>query len=110
MIKENFGEEFAKVLIAMLEIEEGDRIDFTELLDCVESLMTRCSRGMLGSNNNQRNMEHSRGGRTPSKLSNAASYSSNQQRSPKAQGGTYRNDVSPFRGRFGSNVRPNRTP
>ena len=32
------------------------------------------------------------------------------QRSPKAQGGTYRNDVSPFRGRFGSNVRPIRTP
>ena len=72
--------------------------------------MARCSRNMLGSNNNQRNMEYSRGNRTPSKLS-TNSYS---QKSPKAQqqqvGGTYRNDVSPFRGRFGSNVRPSRTP
>ena len=55
-------------------------------------------------------MEYSRGNRTPSKLS-ANTYG---QKSPKAQpqqgGGTYRNDVSPFRGRFGSNVRPSRTP
>ena len=62
---------------------------------------------MLGSNNNQKNMEYSRGSRTPSKL-NSNVYS---QKSPRgAQGGTYRNDVSPFRGRFGSNVRPNKTP
>lgn len=54
-------------------------------------------------------MEYSRGNRTPSKLA-TNNYG---QKSPKAQsqqGGTYRNDVSPFRGRFGSNVRPSRTP
>jgi hypothetical protein len=51
-------------------------------------------------------MEYSRGSRTPPK-SNANVYT---QKSPKAQGDTYRNDVSPFRGRFASNVRPSRTP
>ena len=62
---------------------------------------------MLGSNNNQRNMEYSRGSKTPSK-SNTSIYC---QKSPRAsQGGNYRNDVSPFRGRFGSNVRPSKTP
>ena len=91
----------------MLEIEESDRTDFTELLDNIDLLMTRCSKNMIGSNNNQRNMEYSRGNRTPSKV-NLNVYN---QKSPRAaQGGTYRNDVSPFRGRFGSNVRPSRTP
>jgi hypothetical protein len=61
---------------------------------------------MVGSNNNQRNMEYSRGNRTPSKVSS----NSYNQKSPRTQGGTYRNDVSPFRGRFGSNVRPSKTP
>jgi len=63
---------------------------------------------MIGSNNSQRNMEYSKGSRTPSK---AASNVYNQ-KSPRSQnqGGTYRNDISPFRGRFGSNVRPSRTP
>lgn len=107
MIKENFGEEFAQVLISMLEIDEANRITFDELLEQVEFLMSKCSRNMLGSNNNQRNMEYSRGNRTPSKV-NSNVYS---QKSPRAsQGGTYRNDVSPFRGRFGSNVRPSKTP
>ncbi len=71
--------------------------------------MVRGSRNMLSSNNSQRNIQHSRGAsnRTPSKI-NPSSFN---QKSPKAQqGGTYRNDVSPFRGRFGSNVRPSRTP
>jgi len=62
---------------------------------------------MLGSNN-PRNMEYSRGSRTPNKVN----PNIQAQKSPRAQaqGGTYRNDVSPFRGRFGSNVRPSRTP
>lgn len=61
---------------------------------------------MLGSNN-PRSMEYSRGSRTPSKI-NSNVYN---QKSPRATpGGTYRNDISPFRGRFGSNVRPSRTP
>lgn len=68
-------------------------------------LISRCSRNMIGSNASQ-NMGYSRGKgvRTPSKIGSNV-YS---QKSPKAQGGTYRNDVSPFRGRFGSNVRPSR--
>lgn len=111
MIKESFGEEFAKILISMLEIEETDRADFTEVLDNIDMLISRTSKGMLGSNNNQRNMEYSRGNRTPTKLSSNAGSNVYGQKSPRAvQGGTYRNDVSPFRGRFGSNVRPSRTP
>ena len=61
---------------------------------------------MIGSNNSQRNLEYSRGSKTPPKTSSNL-YT---QKSPRAQGGTYRNDVSPFRGKFGSNVRPSRTP
>ncbi len=95
----------------MLEIEEADRIDFAELLDNIDILISRTSKSMLGSNNNQRNMEYSRGSRTPSKLNSNLSPNGYGQKSPRAvQGGTYRNDVSPFRGRFGSNVRPSRTP
>ena len=40
----------------MLEIEEVDRIGFTDLLENVEMLMVRCSRNILGSNNSQRNI------------------------------------------------------
>lgn len=61
---------------------------------------------MMGSNNSnsQRGLEYSRGNnRTPNK----ASTNIYTQKTQKVNmGGNYRNDVSPFRGRFGSNVRP----
>lgn len=50
---------------------------------------------MSNSNNSQRNMEMSRG--------NKGNYGNANNRTPKAS--KYRNDVSPFRGRFGSNVK-----
>ena len=87
----------------MLEIEEEDRYDFGELLDEVIPLISpppsRPSLSMLNSNGSQRNLELSRGNRKQNGMSN---------RTPKnAERGMYRNDVSPFRGRFGGTVKNN---
>jgi hypothetical protein len=57
---------------------------------------------MLNSNSSQRNLEHSRGNRTPGR-GQPAPYS----KTPKNDKGKYRNDVSPFRGRFGGAVKSN---
>jgi hypothetical protein len=62
---------------------------------------------MLNSNNSQRNLELSRGNRTPGRAQVAANaYLS---KTPKNDKGKYRNDVSPFRGRFGGAVKNNST-
>ena len=55
---------------------------------------------MLNSNGSQRNIERSRGTRTH--------QMGQSNRTPKnAERGMYRNDVSPFRGRFGNTVKNN---
>ena len=82
----------------MLEIEEEDRLDFQDILDIVTDLENpaRPSLNMLNSNGSQRNMELSRGNRP----------GMNYARTPKQpEKGKYRNDVSPFRGRFGAPVK-----
>jgi len=58
---------------------------------------------MMSSNSSQRNIELSRGNRTPARQSNYNTTS----KTPKADKSKYRNDVSPFRGRFDSNVKNN---
>ena len=62
---------------------------------------------MLNSNNSQRNLELSRGNRTPGR----AQVTTNPyiSKTPKNDKGKYRNDVSPFRGRFGGAVKNNST-
>lgn len=95
------------MLICMLEIEEEDRVDFQELLAMVNEILYPQQRGvgmhMLNSNSSQRNLEHSRGNRTPGR-GQVAAYN----RTPKNDNkGKYRNDVSPFRGRFGGAVKSN---
>lgn len=105
-IKEEFGEEVASMLIGMLEIEEEDRLDFQELLAQVSDILAPQQRApalhMLSSNSSHRNLEHSRGNRTPGR--NPAPYSKTPKNNDK---GKYRNDVSPFRGRFGGAVKNN---
>lgn len=71
---------------------------------------------MLNSNSSQRNLENSRGNRTPGRAQVAPGSFNN--RTPKNDKAKYRNDVSPFRGRFGgavknnqgANDRPRKTP
>ncbi len=103
-IKEQFGEEVAGLFIAMLEVEEEDRIGFEELRELSENLLRSLNRNsawMLASNQSQRN---DRQNRTPRRNNGRNNISK----------GKYRNDVSPLRGRFGSNVkvpeRSGRTP
>lgn len=95
------------MLIAMLEIEEEDRLDFEELLSQVTEIIYRHQRSvgpnMLNSNSSQRNLEHSRGSRTPGRGQTPTGYN----RTPKNDKSKYRNDVSPFRGRFGGAVKSN---
>ena len=62
---------------------------------------------MLNSNSSQRNVEVSRGNKTPGRTSNAAHGYTSMNRTPKADPSKYRNDVSPFRGRFGGAVKNN---
>lgn len=106
-VKEEEGESLAAMFIAMLEIEEEDRVDFAEVLDLVDAMikpqpkaLPQLSTYMLNSNNSQR-MDQSRGTKGANRANGYAT-----QLTPKAAGeGNYRNDVSPFRGRFGANVK-----
>jgi len=60
---------------------------------------------MLSSNSSQRNIDQSRGNRTPGRNQTA---NPQVNKTPKAADkGKYRNDVSPFRGRFGGAVKGN---
>ncbi len=106
MIKEEFGEEVASLFVGMLEIEEEDRYTFEEILEIVSELLAPpparpSGLHMLNSNGSQRALELSKGNRPgPS----SGSYC----RTPKqSDRGLYRNDVSPFRGRFGGTVKNN---
>ena len=103
-IREEFGEEVARMLISMLEIEEEDRVDFQELLAMVTDILQpqrNVGLNMLNSNSSQRNLEHSRGNRTPGR-GQPAPYGKTPKNDTKNK---YRNDVSPFRGRFGAAVK-----
>jgi len=62
---------------------------------------------MLNSNSSQRNIELSRGNRTPGRNQNNPHAYTSMNRTPKADPSKYRNDVSPFRGRFGGAVKNN---
>jgi hypothetical protein len=90
--------------MGMLEIEEEDRFDFSELLQAVEQVQNpQPSRApstvqMLNSNGSHRNLEYSKGRSN----NNASPYARTPKNSDK---GMYRNDVSPFRGRFGPTVK-----
>ena len=94
------------MFVRMLEIEEEDRADFTELQGLVGAILNPQSRGvaMLQSGSSYRGqVEYSRGNRTPGRQAPAPA---NPVRTPKAsEQGKYRNDVSPFRGRFGGAVK-----
>lgn len=93
------------MFICMLEIEEEDRADFQELLAMVTDILHPQQRNigvhMLNSNSSQRNLEHSRGNRTPGR-GQAVPYGRTPKNDTKNK---YRNDVSPFRGRFGGAVK-----
>jgi hypothetical protein len=61
---------------------------------------------MSSSSNSQRNMENSkRNNRTPNRANVQNNPYNNTLKTPKADKSKFRNDVSPFRGRFGSNVK-----
>ena len=62
---------------------------------------------MINSNNSQRNIELSRGNKTPGRNQNTYNGYNNPNKTPKADQNKYRNDVSPFRGRFGGAVKNN---
>ena len=63
---------------------------------------------MLNSNSSQRNIEVSRGNKTPGRNQNTPQAYTSVNRTPKAADPSkYRNDVSPFRGRFGGAVKNN---
>lgn len=89
----------------MLEIEEEDRFSFEQIIELVNEILNPPPRSythMLNSNNSQRHLEHSRNNRTPSRQVQPQV----QKNTPKnADKGQYRNDVSPFRGRFGGAVK-----
>lgn len=94
----------ASLFVGMLEIEEDDRYDFQEVLNIVNELIapppSRPSIAMLNSGSSQGGLGHSRGSRP----GQTGPYS----RTPKnSERGMYRNDVSPFRGRFGGTVKTN---
>ena len=60
---------------------------------------------MLNSNSSQRHLEHSRGNRTPGRgVPPPNPYNKTPKNDNKSK---YRNDVSPFRGRFGGSVKNN---
>lgn len=101
-IREEFGDEVAALFISMLEIEEEDRFDFHDVLATVSELLCPQPRvaSMLGSNG-QRPLDLSRGNRTPGRAA-PAPYARTPKNNDKAK---YRNDVSPFRGRFGGAVK-----
>jgi len=62
----------------------------------------------LGSNNSQRNnIQVSRGNKTPGRNNQGNNTFAQGNRAPKADPSKYRNDVSPFRGRFGGAVKNN---
>ena len=88
------------MFIAMLEIEEEDRLDFKDLLAMVSDILfpQKVGINMLNSNSSQRNLEHSRGNRTPGR---APVQPARNRNDPRQEDNKYRNDVSPFRGRFG---------
>ena len=88
----------------MLEIEEEDRFDFQQALEMVNELIapppSRPSINMLNSNGSQKPLELSRGRRPNQNVP----YNKTPKNSERAM---YRNDVSPFRGRFGNTVKNN---
>jgi len=84
------------MFVGMLEIEEKDRYDFEELYEVVQNLAAQHSNYSIGSS---KHMKNSSRPRTPTRKTLASS------RTPKNNQNNFRNDVSPFRARFGENIR-----
>ena len=103
MIRQEYGEQAYSLFIGMLETEEEDRFTFEDLFEGVEDI--RRTRSKLG-NSRMNSSTHSRdmhrgGNHTPTRGRPDAGYS----RTPRGRDNPYRNDVSPFRGRFAANAR-----
>ena len=87
------------MFVAMLEIEENDRIGFEELFSVANEISkkNRMTSSKMSSSSNQR------GNRTPTRMNRQDPSGYNQ--TPKGRSEIYRNGVSPLRGRFGGNAK-----
>ena len=85
----------------MLETEEADRFNFEELFEAVSEIERSRSKlvnSRMNSSTHSRDMQ--RGNHTPTR-----NRQDNYNRTPKGRENRFRNDVSPFRGRFAPNAR-----
>lgn len=102
-IRQAYGDAIYQIFIGMLETEEADRFTFEEIYQAVEDSRKthfKMVNSRMNSSTHSRDMQ--RGNHTPTRNRVEAN---NASRTPKGRENPYRNDLSPFRGRFAPNAR-----